>query len=298
MSFVLADRPRQVRVTKALATEFRDMTPAPADRELSEQRLAAYRRALEMGLFRPTVDWCRAFVEETREHYRVNGKHTSTLLSQLDSIPSEMTACVSEYRCETMDDLAKLYATFDAQEQTRRAGDIYRIFAAIDPTTASMTSRVVSLCVSGVAFAKHGTRYAADTNAAGRAEYLLDGTVRQFASWLSEIVAKKGSKHVHRVAVVAAMFMTWSKCRKDATEFWTAVIEESGSTPSLPDRKLAKYLITHTVNSGSGARRNAVATRAEPREVCVKAILAWNAFRAGTTTDLKYYASAKMPVVK
>lgn len=298
MGFVLSERPKQVRVTKALATEFRDMTPAPADRELSEQRLAAYRKAMEMGLFRPTVDWCRAYCEETKEEYRVNGKHTSTLLAALDSIPAEMTACISEYRCHTLDDVARLYSTFDAQEQTRRAGDIYRIFAAIDPTTASMSSRVVSLCVSGVAFWRVGHRYASETSAAQRAEYLLDGTVRQFASWLSEITAKTGSRHIQRVPVVAAMWATWNKCRKDATDFWSAVIEESGSSPTLPDRKLAKWLTTHTVNSGGGARHNAVSTRAAPREVCAKSIAAWNAFRTGTTTDLKYYANAKMPSVK
>lgn len=298
MSFVLTDRPKNVRVTTALATEFRDMCPAPADRELSEQRLTAYRKAMEMGLFRPTVDWCRAYCEETKEHYRVNGKHTSTLLASLDAIPAEMTACISEYRCDSMDDVARLYSTFDAQEQTRRAGDIYRIFAAIDPTTSSMSSRVVALCVSGVAFFRHGSRYASETTAAGRAEYLLDGTVRQFVSWLSEIVAKKGSRHVHRVPVVAAMWATWSKCRKDATEFWSAVIDETGTSPTLPDRRLAKWLITHTVNSGGGARQNAVSTRAAPREVYVKSVIAWNAYRAGATTDLKYYPNAKTPSAK
>jgi hypothetical protein len=298
MSFALTERPKNVRVTKALATEFRDMTPAPADRELSQQRIEAYRKAIEIGIFRPTVDWCSAYCEETKSQYRVNGKHTSTLLSSLDSIPSEMTACISEYRCETMDDVAKLYATFDTNEQMRRAGDIYRIFAAIDPTTSSLSSRVVSLCVSGVAFRSYESRYTNSTTAAGRAEYLLDGTVRQFASWLSDIVGKKGSRHVHRVPAVAAMFATWSKCRKDATEFWTAIIEETGLSPTLPDRKLAKYLITHTVNSGRGASRNAVSTRAAPREVYVKCLIAWNAYRAGATTDLKFYPHAKTPAVK
>jgi hypothetical protein len=91
------------------------------------------------------------------------------------------------------------------------------------------------------------------------------------------------------------MMGTWLKNRAKAAEFWAAVRDETGASPSLPDRKLARYLLTVGVDTGGGARR---VKTASSREVHVKCIHAWNAWRAGETTNLNYYPDAKTPSFK
>lgn len=297
MGYALLGRPKNVAVTRTLAAEWRDLTPAPADRPLSAARIAVYRKLVSMGLFRPSVEWAKAHCAENGGLFRVNGKHTSTLLADLDQMPDGMTANVQEYQCDTMDDVARLYSTFDSRDTTRTANDVTLAFAAVDEDLSKIGLRVVSLAVTGIALHRHGPRYASDTRPAERAEALLDPTCKQFVLWLDGIFSGKRTRHIQRGGVVAAMFGTWLRCRKDATAFWVAVVDETGATPGAPDRRLARYLLTHSVNSGNGARRGGT-TRASAREIQVKSIHAWNAWRAGTTTDLKYHASAKLPAIK
>jgi hypothetical protein len=111
--YQLKGKPVTQRVTKKLAAEFAEMDPAPRDRPLSERRLSVYRSLWSRGLFRPCT-WARAYCAETGGLYRVNGKHTSTLLAGLSEIP-EFYVTVEDYQCDTLEDVAHLYGTFDSR---------------------------------------------------------------------------------------------------------------------------------------------------------------------------------------
>src|SRR4051812_22803639 len=111
MGWKLTGRPKTQKVTKALAKAFVDMEAAPHDRPLSERRLQVYEKLLYMGEFRP-VTWASAYCVETGETYRVNGKHTSIMLSGLEVLP-DFFVTIEEYECDTLQDVAKLYSTFD-----------------------------------------------------------------------------------------------------------------------------------------------------------------------------------------
>ena len=74
------ENPRTAKVTRSLVKEFVEMDPAPNDRPLSEKRLQVYRRILADHQFRPCV-WASVFCKDTNCDYRVNGKHTSLMLS-------------------------------------------------------------------------------------------------------------------------------------------------------------------------------------------------------------------------
>jgi hypothetical protein len=91
------------------------------------------------------------------------------------------------------------------------------------------------------------------------------------------------------------MACCFSKCKRDAQEFWLAVRDGTGVTPKTPDRVLNRFLLSRGVapNAGPGhRRRQATATT---REMYVRCIHGWNAWRRDTTTDLKYHAQAKIP---
>lgn len=114
MSWKLISRPKTQKVTKALAKQFAEMDAAPHDRPLSERRLQVYTRLLNEGQFRP-VAWTLATCRETGGTYRINGKHTSVMLSNLEDIP-EFYVTIEEYSCDTLEDVARLYATVRQQD--------------------------------------------------------------------------------------------------------------------------------------------------------------------------------------
>lgn len=288
----LIDKPKTQKVTKKLATEFAEMDPAPHDRPLSERRLNVYRKLLTDGAFRP-VTWASALCVETGGVYRVNGKHTSVLLSSLKELP-EFYVVIEEYECDTLEDVAKLYATFDSKMQSRTTSDINASFAATVPELAEIGSRCVCLAVSGMSY--HLGTYTT-SQPAERAELMLEYT--DFVVWLSEIFyyesEESSGKHIRKQPVVAAMFGCWLKSKSAATDFWKAVRNETGPKPDCPDRKLASYLLRTTVNRGQGSRNS---RHADIREVYVKSIHAWNAWRKGEPTALRYMPEADIPSFK
>src|SRR5262252_2702873 len=107
MSWKLIGKPQTVKVTRKLAQEYATMDPPPHERPLSERRLAVYEKLIRQGHFRPVI-WATARCKETHGTYRVNGQHTSTLLSGLEDIP-EFWAVIERYQCDTLEDVAKLY---------------------------------------------------------------------------------------------------------------------------------------------------------------------------------------------
>lgn len=294
MSWSLIDKPKTIRVTKSIAREFAEMDSCPGDRPLSERRLNIYRKMFKEGLFRP-VTWAKCYCNETGTTYRINGKHTSILISSLEEIP-EFYVTIESYEVQTLEDASRLYSTFDSRIGSRTSSDINRSFASSVPELKDVPSRFFSTAVFGIGYAKWQESYYTKT-ATERAEVLLDEV--DFVVWASSMVSGDGSrraKHINRGPVVAAMFQTWNKSHRDAATFWAAVRNETGEKPSMPDRTLARYLLTTGVDSGLGAGRVA-SKKADRRTFFVKCLHAWNAWRRGQTTDLKYMASSKVPSV-
>jgi hypothetical protein len=288
----MLNKPKTILVTRDVALEFAEMTAPPHDRPLSERRLNVYRKMLKAGGFRP-VTWATCRCEETGDTYRINGKHTSTLLSTCDPMP-EFYAIIETYRADTLQDVAQLYSTFDSRMQLRSAGDINRSFAGSVPELVNLPVHLINTAVTGLSYAKWQEGYSR-FQAVERAELMLDAV--DFILWLYDLSLAgraEASAHVMRGPVAAAMYLTWIKDRKDANEFWSAVRDETGISPELPDRKLARYLLTTTINVGHGTQGNRKGTQ---REFYVKCLHAWNAWRKRGPTDLKYYPEAKLPPV-
>jgi hypothetical protein len=302
MSWKLLDRPKTSRVTKKLAKEFAEMEAAPHDRPLSERRLQVYGKLLVAGQFRP-VTWASALCSETGGLYRVNGKHTSILLSGLETMP-EFFVTLEEYECDTLEDVAKLYATFDSSMQSRTAKDIYLSFAATVPELKDVGERTITTAITGIAYAKMGQDIYGRTQPAERAEMVIDHP--EFVLWLSGLVSggplpseigsssKQRCNQLLRQPVAAAMFSTWTKAKGAASEFWSAVRDESGTSASSADRKLSRYLLVIGMKKMD---RGGHLRTAGPREVYVKCLHAWNAWRNKETTNLNYYSDKKVPTV-
>jgi hypothetical protein len=295
MAYELVGTPKTEKMTRSLAVRFRDMDPVPHDRPLNPKRVDAYRKMLAAGLFRP-VQWATVHCNETQATYRVNGKHTSNLFAEYDELPQQVHATIEHYHCDDIDDVARLYATFDSRTQVRTTNDINRAFAAVDPELSEIPTKIINLCVTGVCYVRHGEAYSSKP-AAERAEVLLEDDVKSFISFLHEVLVANNdsTRHLWRSPVVAAMYSSFTKSKKAAREFWLAVRDGTGRTPKCPDRVLNKFLLTRSVINVHVKRGKRSATMCPPREMFVKCIHAWNAWRRDTITDLKYHAQAKIP---
>lgn len=286
----LSEKPMTILVTRQIATEWAEMQAVPNERPLSKRRIEVYQRALEEGSFRPVV-WAKCLCKQDRVTYRVNGHHTSAMLTGLGKIPP-FYATIESYTADDLDDIVKLHATFDSQMQNRTSSDIYRTFAGTIPELRELPQRHVCSIVGGLAYAQWADSYYAHSPAE-RAELLLDQA--RFATWFHKLVTTP--EHIGllcRVPVAGAMFATYEKSQKDAAAFWTAVRDASGPTPELPDRQLSAWLSRFSVAKGKGAM--AGARRAPTREFYARSIHAWNAWRRKTSQRIVFRVDSEIPV--
>jgi hypothetical protein len=237
------------------------MDAAHIDRPVSPRRLELHEQTLKKGEFR-RVSWARAYCKELDGWYRINGKHTATVFSKQDMAKYDVEAIVEEYECDTVEDMAKLYGTFDSVLSSRKTGDVNHAIAQSIPELREVKSPVIN-----------------------------------FVLWVNRLLNDVGwekSIHIRRMPVIAAAYATFLKSMKAATEFWNSVRDMSDPDPESASRKLALFLVQMKLSQG---RTKGIPERFRltPREFYYKSISAWNAWRKGAKTELKYFASAKIP---
>lgn len=280
------------KITVSLAKRFAEMEAAPGDRPLSERRLQVYERLIRAGSWRPCV-WSEATCEETGGVYRVNGKHTSTLFTKLAEEFTDLYVTVESYACPTMEDVGRLYGTFDAQITSRTTSDINLAFASTVQELRTIPKAIINVCATGMALhGVQGERFKMYSSPCERAEALIEHP--DFVIWVNELIGANKHRHMQRGGVVAAMFGSRDKCKRDSDLFWTAVRDETGQSPKCPDRLLSRWLLTTVVCPESG--RTPASRKADIREFYVRCIHAWNAWRkGGEMAHLKYHATSKAP---
>jgi hypothetical protein len=298
-------KPQTARITKKLATEFALMEPAPGDRPLSPRRNDLYKAFIKAKMFR-SPEWAKAYCKETRTTYRVNGKHTSSILAGWnvaeDGAYPDLYATIATYECDTLADVAELYSTFDSKHTTRSTTDINWMFASTIPELAGISKWTIDRYVAGMNYNPNKSTYAEKT-AAERAEILL--TESAFCVWANtnlianiETDVNTKRKFLMRSSIMYAIYQTYKVDKNAALKFWMAVREETDPTPDTPARKLARYLRSTTLNRQRTGTFRDSKTVVDIRESGAKAITAWNAYRKGEPTDLRYYPASAFPVAK
>ena len=211
--------------TRTLINRFADMDPAPGDRPLRDYLTKDLRRKYFEGKFRACL-WASVKCKETKKEYRLNGKHSSKLFQSMNGeFKPYFKIEVEDWgTVDTLDEVSELYARYDPAKSARKTGDINRSVAATIPEIAEFSEMLINHCVSGIAFAKHGEADMSITTPYHRAEALRSEV--PFVVWMQSIIGEakaKDGRHLWRRPVGSAMYLTFHKCRKDATEFWNKV---------------------------------------------------------------------------
>lgn len=284
-----------VKCSRALVQEFCDMKAWDGDRIFKPHLGTRIATAIEQNTFR-VADFAAVTCKEDGQRYRVNGKHTGHVLASMNgTFPKDLLALVEDYECDNRIDVADLYSTFDHPAHNRSNMDIYEAFAAANPNLQNINRTMLSVAVAGMAFAIWEEAIYIHRREE-RANLLLGQP--EFVKFVNDIL--KGSRekvgHVRRSPVVAAMFQTWQKSRKASAEFWSLVRDGSGPENSTADRKLHTHLLKTSVGRGRGADKSK--KQEDHRAMYVRCLQAWNAWRKGEDTDLRYHANAPTPQPK
>lgn len=277
--------PRAIKLTRKLAEEFAQMERCPHDREMQSARLEHIKTIVDSGHFR-SPEWATAKCQETGKKYRVNGKHTSNVLSVCAVIP-EVKVIITDYLCPTLKDVASLYATFDARFSSRTSKDIYLVYAQSVERIKDVVSSTITLAASGMSFATWEIG-SFNHDVEERAQLLVRNP--DFILWLSGILygCTTEFKFIRRSGVVAAMFLTWCKDQKDAGTFWESVKTGSDPDNNHPTRVLQRKLMS--VSGMSGSSRS-LKEKASIHEMFVRCIRGWNLFRKGEKSGTLTYRS-------
>lgn len=279
--------PKVTRANYALAQKFIEMTPAPGDRGIRQDRLDGHKKALVDGRFRNDAVWASCCCHETGETYRVNGNHTSTMVAETLPLP-ELYVIISHYEADTLDDVAKLYAEFDKKDTARTSADINRAYSQTHEILKNLPTKIFNLVAQAIAFCDHGESYSTKTTADSRAARVKDHV--DFAMWLHNMIGAGKSEETKcfaRGAVIASMLESHRESAANATDFWAAVRDETGPNQALADRVLARWLRTAVISRGPGLSMgdksgdNSKST--SPPEFYYRCITAWRAWNRGQT---------------
>lgn len=303
-----------MRINTNLLNEFHFMDRAPQDRKLRQPLLKFIMKEMAEGKFRTCV-WASCYCAFTKLSHRMNGQHTNTAIwKRVESgLPmGDVFITVERYKCETMAEMAELYATFDRTKSCRNQNDVNQIYSAAVESLSDVSARSINQSVNGIIHGLHNDHTKEENTThldpEDRACQILE--YPKFALWLHSIFSPVetdedtgSSGHLQRQSVTSCMFKGWRISRQAATEFFTAVRDASGAKPKDPDRKINAYLINAAVRGHGNTRASLNGARGPrnhkepvtPREMHVKTIHAWNAWRKGETTRLQYHADAPIP---
>lgn len=291
--------PVTVPVTQQLAKEFANMKPVECERDINENKIALYTRLWKENKMRP-VHWAKVWVHELQEWFRVNGMHTSNMTQNNDLLQfPTLYATIEAYEADTIEDAVDLYNSFDPKEQARSNRDIIKATASTIPELKQMDPSFLSLMIASLEYERSPGLYSPTRRLRiqERAASLRQNV--PFVKWAAEYPFKKRGQatHLRRSGVVAAMIRTWKANADKATEFWIAVRDETGETPDLPDRVLARWLRDHRIASNKDYRRSR-SLLTTPHECLYRSISCFNAWCRGVQEfRMRYSPNSSVPEV-
>jgi hypothetical protein len=290
----LTKEPKSEKLTRELAEQVAGLSDVSTvlgfDRPLKPSRWKNYKKLMETNKFR-ALNWSRCFCKETGITYRVDGQHTSYAACKASPFP-DLFVIMANYEADTLEDVRALWETFDTQGAARNASDFNNAFAKMSPRLRELPKRLINRIVSGLAVAECGIYFAHEMTQGQRANLILEH--EKFAVWAADIIRggddAENREKINRIAVLAAMALTYQKNPGKAAEFWPAVRDGTGTNTKGGDRVLERYLI-------STVTREARNYYQDLEEDFFKCLDAWNQWRGGLKKGVLHYKKGEEPPV-
>jgi hypothetical protein len=272
-------------LTMELAKQFSTMESSPTERGLNEKRIEYLTDKAKSGEFLP-CHWATAKLGD--KILRVNGFHSSTMLTKLDgSFPNGLQVHIDNYVVKDLDELALLFRQFDPKASVRSSLDICSAYQGCRPELSDVPCSAVKLTLEGVSWYRRTVE--GSPALSGDDRYSLCGEIglHSFLHWTGELLSMK-TPEMKKLAIIAAMYATFITNEAEARIFWGHVAR--GGVPydeAAPASVLDLWL-------------KAVKERESSKPIKLKApnfyqgcIFAWNAYREGKQPPRIQYDAKK-----
>lgn len=226
--------------------------------------------------------------------FLVNGQHQCHAVLKSGKT---IDVLYERYNCPTIDDVGLLYGMFDNHKNRSLQNLVH--FEKETVYNLDWSSRVASLVVSGASLMRYGrgSRIQKVEKVRLLGEFLPQGAfINDLLTNTPDNKPSKETRHLRRGPVIHAILLTWDKSQKGTKEFWTQVRDGEGLSKSMPSFKLREFLkeSSYSVGMAVNANQRRVVSH---HEMVSKCITAWNAYRSGNKTILRYYPSRPIPRV-
>lgn len=274
-----------VPLTRELVDNTLHAPRCKGERKLQRKRLGFLGKRLTEGLFYPPR-WSFASFNGTR--YRMNGQHSSKILSEASEelFPHDMVAIIDEFQVDNDQDLADLFAQFDAKASSRTRGEVVNAHGRIHTEYEGLSQTQLTACATGIVYGLLNGEEVRTIPDEDRGRYLHEYV--DFVIWVNEFIKVR---KLLRGPVIGAMFRTYASDKYAALTFWRWVRDENHPQVTHSTRVLAEFLKMYP------DKKHKKAFAWNSRAFYVKCLHAWNAYRAGTITVLKYHCNAPIPKV-
>lgn len=261
--------PKVVEITRELAIKMAAMTRSPRERAINDRRKDFLKEKVLSGKFHTCI-WASVKCRETGVIYRVNGQHTSELFSNWEGELPKVYAVLESVECDTLSEVAILWAQYDNLRSARSRTDINVAYAGAIPELEHLSKAVINVVIGSLAMEEHGYRNGR-VDQEEKAALLFKDT--DFALWFgSMIISEETRRLLNKSQIGNAMLACWRIDPKIATKFWIEVRDGTNKWADSPSRILNKFLLNHALIRGKSYS-------VSPHEMRNRCILAWNAYR-------------------
>lgn len=236
-----------IPLTQDFLTEFCKLPQMPGERVLRPKRIMFLLGKLRSGKF-VGAEWHVAIDRETEIKYRVDGHHSSVMLSTLPSdvpFPTGLLMSLTTYECDSLgEDGADIFNLFNNPESVRNNDDAMEMYRARVTEVSAIESRLLGKIAMGIIeynkeMANKGSKSAVVYKSRNSGLYWENPTMVQFACWAAAFNETKNAAFLARSPIVTEMFVDWQSNTDHATEFWELVFKESHPEPDHHTRELA-----------------------------------------------------------
>jgi len=264
-------------------------------RKLNLEKVKQYSELMKSGKMRD-VDIAIA-TDRNSIKWLMNGQH---VLSAIVLSGRPHPSIIQHYKCNTDDDLWKLFATFDVH-QSRTDPQIMRGARGRFKNTLLRETplSILHICGTGLFALSYGERPRFTRSVSKTQKPELVEKHSNEVLWVANINPRQTTettgRFMERVGVVTAMIATYRANQEKATEFWTVVRDNEMLRKDDPRRKLHDALLI-TAGSPKNTYGHGTGSHIAIYSACV---LWWNTWISGDKrTMIKLRAMKEIPLVK
>jgi hypothetical protein len=266
-----------VDLTKAVVDGFVALPGSATERSLKPARIE-YLQDVVLGGSAVVFQWAQAKVTETGEIYRVNGQHSSYMLSQLNGqFPNGLKVHKDTYEVDNLASLAYLFRMFDPRTSARSVHDVAGAYQGLHLSLKDVPKMTAKMTIDGTSWFLKIVRGDNIPSGDDRYELFNNAKMHPFIRMAGGILNKIKTPEFTN-PVIGAMYGTWEREPVEAEAFWSDVAKQGGGNDSNhPAAVLDTWLVA--------IRDKTIEKKPSDREIYRACIVAWNAYRHHRTLD-------------